>query len=368
VFDGARVLVTGHTGFKGGWLALWLSHLGARVTGVSLPPETPSFFTAVDLPALCDHRIGDIRDPSVLPAIIAEVRPSFVFHLAAQPLVRASYDAPVSTIDTNVMGTMRLLDALRDSARPCVGVIVTSDKCYRNDESGRRHLESDPLGGDDVYSASKAAAELLTHAYCRSFFPADRIASHGVRLATARAGNVIGGGDWGVDRLIPDAVRAVTASQPLFIRHPMSVRPWQHVLDVVDGYLTLAGRLAAAEANGADLCGAWNFGPQHDETVTVRALASKFLAAWGAGEIRETAGDDRKPEATTLRLDSTKSARHLGWQPRVGADDMVAKTATWYRAFYDGASADAMRALSTAQIVAHAGSARAETEGARAPL
>lgn len=358
MFDGARVLVTGHTGFKGGWLTLWLVHLGARVTGVSLPPPTrPSLFETTGLAGICDHRIADIRAEGVLAAVVRQVRPSIVFHLAAQPLVRDSYDQPLATLEANVLGTARMLDAMRGASEPCACVIVTTDKCYLNDGSGMRHRETDRLGGDDPYSASKAAAEIVAHAYRTSFFPPDRIASHGIRIATARAGNVIGGGDWGADRLIPDAVRAIAAGASLEIRHPEAYRPWQYVLDVLDGYLKLAVRLSAPPDQAAPVCGAWNFGPRDGKDVVVRELASRFFAAWGKGDWHPAAADVRKPEAQTLRLDASKAEHELGWRARVGAEEMLARTAAWYRAFYEGADAGHMRALSLAQIETHSGSA-----------
>ncbi|HVE85079.1 MAG TPA: CDP-glucose 4,6-dehydratase, partial [Myxococcales bacterium] len=246
-YQGKRVLLTGHTGFKGGWLALWLAELGAQVTGFALPPDTePSFFNLAGVGDRCRHVVGDVRDPGELSRALSECSPHYVFHLAAQSLVRRSYERPIETLQTNVMGTAHLLEAIRQSRHRCALVVVTSDKCYENREWLYGYREHEPMGGHDVYSMSKGAAELLVASYRRSFFPPERLHEHGVALATARAGNVIGGGDWAPDRLVPDVVQALVDRRPVPVRNPGSVRPWQHVLEPAGAYLLLGARLAGA--------------------------------------------------------------------------------------------------------------------------
>lgn len=323
VYRGRRVLLTGHTGFKGSWLALWLQSLGAEVTGVALRPDTqPNHW---DLLALdMDSRVLDIRDAAALAAVVREVSPEVVFHLAAQPLVRASYADPLATWSTNVMGTAHLLEALRPVPALRAVVVVTSDKCYENREWQRGYRETDALGGHDPYSASKAATELLAASYRRAFFePAGQ-----VLLATARAGNVIGGGDWAADRLIPDLVRAIAAGQPLAVRAPGAVRPWQHVLDPLSGYLLLGERLLQGEAAAAT---AWNFGPDADAGHTVAQVLEQFTDLWPGAAWRHQPGP-QVHEAGLLRLDSAKARAELGWRPVWGLDVALAATARWYQA------------------------------------
>jgi len=271
-FRGRRVLVTGHTGFKGSWLSLWLRELGADVTGYALAADDPSMFRALELQSICDSIENDIRDADALTDVIDRVRPDFVFHLAAQSLVLASYDDPLATIQTNVIGTANVLDALRRIGHPCTAIIVTSDKCYENREWVYAYRENEPMGGHDVYSMSKGAAELVVASYRRSFFDDAKI-----RVASARAGNVIGGGDWAENRIVPDAIRALSSSQPIDVRNPHAIRPWQHVLDPLGGYLLLASRLA----NDAQCADAWNFGPVAEDTRTVEELVERVIAAWG---------------------------------------------------------------------------------------
>ena len=338
VFSGKRVLLTGHTGFKGSWLAEWLLGLGAEVHGLSLAPAPGALFEQLGLAARMDHRLGDIRDAAVVAARVAEVQPDFVFHLAAQALVRRSYAAPLETFATNVTGTAHVLAALHGAARPCAVVIVTSDKCYLNHEAGRLYREDDALGGRDPYSASKAAAELVTAAWRDSFFPAEKIAAGAVPpvgIATARAGNVIGGGDRAEDRIVPDCVRALEKDEPIRVRHPAAVRPWQHVLEPLGGYLVLAeaiyGALQARSAERlAGLCSAFNFGPAPEDHRSVADLVAEWLKHWPGRW--EGASDPAAPhEARRLHLATEKARARLGWTPQWGFATAVAQTAEWYR-------------------------------------
>jgi len=318
---GRRVLLTGHTGFKGSWLAMWLSRLGAEVTGLALPAEDPSLFRQANVASLLDHIEGDIRDRDTVKAAVARARPQVVFHLAAQPLVRLSYEEPVETFETNVQGTVHVLDACRDQADLTAIVCVTSDKCYENREHVWPYRESDPMGGYDPYSASKGAAELVIAAYRRSFF------QMGAGLASVRAGNVIGGGDWAVDRLIPDIVRAMVANEKPFIRSPDSVRPWQHVLEALGGYLMIAQRLA----EGADWAATgWNFGPGEDDTRPVSWICDRMTKAWGAPGW--TTADVPQPhEAKLLRLDCSKARSELGWRPALGLAEALDWIVEWHQ-------------------------------------
>jgi len=333
VYSGRRVLVTGHTGFKGAWLVAWLRELGAQVSGFSLPAESPSAFDDLALKELCIHQTGDLRDSARVTQLIAETRPEVIFHLAAQALVRVSYARPVETLATNVMGTAHLLEAVRVGRRPCAVVVVTSDKCYENREWDYAYREDDPMGGHDVYSMSKGAAELVVGSYRRSFFPPERLAEHGVALASARAGNVIGGGDWARDRIVPDIVRALSASQSVAVRNQASVRPWQHVLEPLGGYLLLgASLLGAGSAPASTFCEPWNFGPTPTSTRTVGDLVKSFIAAWGAGAWQATPETGEPHEAKLLRLAIDKASGRLGWAPRWTFEETVANTAVWYRA------------------------------------
>lgn len=342
---GKRVFVTGHTGFKGAWLAHWLKTLGAEVTGYALaPPTEPNLFTAADIVAGIKHVVGDLRDAGTLKTSLTEARPEIVLHLAAQPLVRYSYEAPEETFAINVMGSLNLLEAIRacDSVTAVVG--VTTDKCYENREWHWGYRENEPLGGHDPYSASKACTEILLACYRRSFL-SDRLS-----LASARAGNVIGGGDWGVDRLVPDMMRSFAAREEVLIRNPSAIRPWQHVLDALSGYLCLAEKLAGPE--GRCFAQAWNFGPGTDSEVTVADLARRLQGLWGAGARLQLADRKSGPhEATFLKLDSAKARAELGWAPRWGVDQALQATAEWYRAHAAGAGD--LTDLMTAQIAAH---------------
>ena len=340
-YHGKRVLVTGSTGFKGSWLCQWLGLLGAEVGGLALPPNTlPNLWTALGLQSRVSQRMGDVRDHAVVAETIAAFRPDMVFHLAAQPLVRDSYADPKGTFDTNVGGTVNLLETLRGQPQVQGCVVITTDKCYENREWVWGYRESDALGGHDPYSASKGAAELVVASYRRSFF-----AASGLRLASARAGNVIGGGDWSKDRLVVDFIKAIFAGQPLTLRHPHATRPWQHVLEPLSGYLALGARLAGAE--GAAAAEAWNFGPEDASVVSVETLARSLVASWGAGLVVADAQGTHPHEAGLLTLDCSKARHRLGWHGVWGLAQTVQQTVTWYRGHIAGQDA---RALTERQI------------------
>jgi CDP-glucose 4,6-dehydratase len=360
VYAGKRVLVTGHTGFKGGWLTVWLNSLGADVTGLALEPNgDPSFFSDVGVIDLCHHNIGDIRDADLVRTKVHEARPDIIFHLAAQPLVRRSYDEPLETLQTNVMGTANVLEAVRAERRPCAVVVVTSDKCYENREWVHGYRENDPMGGHDVYSMSKGATELVVQSWRESFFPPERLGDHGVALASARAGNVIGGGDWAKDRIVPDAVRALAAGKPVPVRNPGSVRPWQHVLEPLGGYLLLGARLLGGEA--PNYCEAWNFGPAPESTRPVSDVVRAMVECWGSGSWVAAPEAVALHEAGLLRLSIEKAFARLGWSPLWGLREAVARTAEWYRAREDGARGKALRQLSLRQIEEYLRAAPKET-------
>jgi CDP-glucose 4,6-dehydratase len=334
-WQGRRVFLTGHTGFKGGWLALWLSSRGAVIRGYALDPETtPNLFTAASVGSVLEDVRGDIRDFAKLEASLAEFAPEVVFHLAAQPLVRRSYADPLGTYATNVMGTAHVLEAVRKTASVRAVVCVTTDKCYQNYEKDSPYRETDPLGGYDPYSSSKACAEIVSAAYRSSYFPLDRINEHHVALATARAGNVIGGGDWSEDRLIPDLIRGFQAGQPVLIRRPGAVRPWQHVLDPLHGYILLAEGLLARETR---LATAFNFGPSPADSWTVERIATKLAELWGAGVAWTHDAEPGVHESQLLRLDASKARNELGWEPRLKIETALEWTAEWYRSLRQGA-------------------------------
>jgi CDP-glucose 4,6-dehydratase len=346
-YEGKRVLLTGHTGFKGSWLALWLRGLGAEVTGYALAPDPmPSLHRAAGVERACRSVVADVRDLPRLRAAVAEVRPEFVFHLAAQPLVRLSYEAPLETLQTNVLGTAHLLEALRTELRPCAVVVVTSDKCYENRERPEGYREDEAMGGHDVYSMSKGAAELVASAWRRSFF--DRTGS--VAIATARAGNVVGGGDWARDRIVPDAIAALAAGRPVPVRNPAAVRPWQHVLEPLGGYLLLGARLAPGAQDRASFCGPWNFGPRHEDARPVREVVEALVREWGSGSWADRHDPAAPHEAGLLRLDVRKAEAQLGWRPRWRFEETFRRTVEWYRAFHAGAGADALAELCRRQI------------------
>ncbi len=329
LYRGKRILLTGHTGFKGAWLAEWLLQLGAKVTGLALPPSTsPSLFDQLGLATRFDHRIGDIRDLSTVREIVDTVKPDFVFHLAAQPLVRLSYEQPVETYATNVLGTAHVLEALRLANRPCTIVAVTTDKCYENREWVHSYREEDPMGGYDPYSSSKGAAELVINAYRRSYFgPAS-----GIRLASARAGNVIGGGDWAADRIVPDCIRALQADQAIPVRNKVATRPWQHVLEPLSGYLWLAASLASDPGSPATapLASAFNFGPALTSNRSVAALVQEVLKHW-PGRWEDRSDPHAVHEAKLLNLATDKAYHFLQWQPVWSFEETIAHTVSWYR-------------------------------------
>ncbi len=326
---GKRVLLTGHTGFKGGWLSLWLAELGAEVHGFALqPPTAPSLFEAANVASrLASSTIGDVRDAAAIASAVRAVDPEVVFHMAAQPLVRMSYQDPVGTYATNVMGTVHLLEAARSADRLRVVVNVTTDKCYENDGRPRPYQESDPMGGHDPYSSSKGCAELVTAAYRRSF-----LAGRGIRVATARAGNVMGGGDWSADRLVPDFLRALDQGKPLVIRSPDATRPWQHVLEPLSGYLMLAHHLWQG---GEPFDGAWNFGPSIEDSIPVRSIVQRLCDAMPGSSWSIDPGT-HPHEAHVLSLDSSNAHKRLGWRPRWGVQAAVDRTIAWHQAWRAG--------------------------------
>lgn len=329
-FRSRRVLLTGHTGFKGSWLALWLAEMGAKVHGYALPPGTnPSLFQLAKVESSLHHLEGDVRDEEHLFWVFKKVQPEIVFHLAAQPLVRRSYQQPKETMDINIGGTVNVLEAIRQTPSVKSAVIVTSDKCYENKEWIWGYRENDSMGGRDPYSASKGAAEIVTSAYVHSYFTPG-VWKHPVGVSSARAGNVIGGGDFADDRLIPDAIRSILAGGTLEVRNPRSIRPWQHVLDPLGGYLRLAARLLESPAK---FCGPWNFGPSYPEQLTVEALLTQFFRTMGTGDWRDvSAGSlDGLHEARSLWLCSDKAMSVLGWRPALSIAETIAMTAYWYQ-------------------------------------
>ena len=323
-WQGKKVLVTGHTGFKGSWLTLWLHQLGARCYGIALPPLSTSLYQQADVDTLIDSRLFSITDLSRLREAVSEIAPDIILHLAAQPLVRESYSDPVGTYAVNVMGTVNLLEVARSLPSVRAVLVVTSDKCYENREWLWGYRENEPMGGHDPYSNSKGCAELVVSAFRRSFFSDGRCG-----LATARAGNVIGGGDWAADRLIPDAVRCWSAGQALAIRRPDAVRPWQHVHDLLRGYLILAQRLYQQPDQYAE---AWNFGPADGDTASVRHVVSQLAAVWGEGAAWHEQGDNNLHEAGLLRLDSSRARTLLQWRPQLDLTEALAQTVRWYQA------------------------------------
>ncbi len=344
LWQGRRVFLTGHTGFKGGWLALWLAKLGAQVRGYALDPATePNLFQIAEVSKAVEDIRGDILDRVRLEASLIDFAPEVVFHLAAQPLVRRSYSDPLGTYATNVMGTAHVLEAVRKAPSVRAVVSVTTDKCYVNKEWVWPYRESDPLGGHDPYSSSKACAELVCASYRSSFFPVDRLDQHGVALATARAGNVIGGGDWSPDRLVPDLIRGFIKAEPVPIRRPNAIRPWQHVLEPLHGYILLAEKLFEQKSEFAS---AFNFGPG-SEAWPVERIATKMATTWGTGASWKQDGDPGAHEAGTLRLDSSKARAELNWQAPLGIEAAAGWTIDWYRAWHEGQN---MRQVTLAQI------------------
>ncbi|MFC1869570.1 CDP-glucose 4,6-dehydratase [Thermodesulfobacteriota bacterium] len=326
-----RVLVTGHTGFKGAWLSLWLNSMGAEVIGFSLPaPTNPSLYELAGIKVGINSIIGDIRDFDYLKKTILAYKPEIVFHLAAQSLVRRSYQEPIETYSTNIMGTVNLFEALRQNNRLRAIINVTSDKCYENNEWIWGYRENDPMGGYDPYSSSKGCAELITSAYRQSFFNPEHYSDHGVALASVRAGNVIGGGDFAEDRLIPDMVRAFIEKDPVKIRYPEATRPWQHVLEPLAGYLLLGRKLYE---HGQRFIGPWNFGPNDTDAKSVRWIVDKFAEYWGDGAIWDAEKEVQPHEAFFLRLDCSKAKSLLGWTPRMDINTALKWTSEWYKIY-----------------------------------
>jgi CDP-glucose 4,6-dehydratase len=326
-----KVFITGHTGFKGSWLSLWLQRLGADVTGYALePPTNPNLFTLASIGTQMHSITGDIRDAAMLDAAMRRVRPEIVLHLAAQTVVRESYDRPVETYQTNVMGTVNMLEAVRaaDSVRAVVN--VTTDKCYENKEWHWGYREHEALGGHDPYSSSKACSELVTSAYRASYFSAEAYDRHGVGIATARAGNVLGGGDWTKDQLIPDIIRACMEHRPVQIRNPYATRPWQFVLEPLSGYLAIA---EALYRDGVQFSEAWNFGPADEDAQPVGRIADTLIRLWGGDAKWIHDGAVHPHEAGSLKLDSSKAKARLGWRPRYRLDTTLERVVEWYRAF-----------------------------------
>jgi CDP-glucose 4,6-dehydratase len=338
-YSGRTVFLTGHTGFKGSWLAFWLHRLGAKVVGYSTaPPSTPAHFPLLNLPI--ESHIADVRDQTFLEGAVAACRPDIIFHLAAQPLVRRSYREPVETYASNVLGTLNVFEAARHTGGVKGIVGVTSDKVYENRESDTGYTEADRLGGHDPYSSSKACCELLAASYRDSYFPVAKYGqSHRTLLATVRAGNVIGGGDWAEDRLLPDAARAAAAGVPMVIRSPKSIRPWQHVLEPLSGYLLVGRELLAGNAAAAT---AWNFGPDDEGNQNVETVVSRFQAAWPKLEVSIQVDPNAPHETKVLKLDSGKARRELGWAPRWTWADAVDRTAHWYRRFSESGTVDGL--------------------------
>lgn len=337
-YNGKRILITGHTGFKGGWLTLWLQMMGAQICGYALKPNThPALFDAAQVQDGIQNVCGDILDREKLNKTFQDFQPEIVFHLAAQPLVRLSYAEPVVTYETNVIGTLNVLEAARKCGSVKAFVNVTTDKCYENKEVARGYREDEPMGGYDMYSSSKGCVEILSSSYRRSFL------QDGYAMATARAGNVIGGGDWAADRLIPDCVRSIEAGQEIEIRNPAATRPWQHVLEPLSGYLLL-GHLLYTQ--GKQYAEGFNLGPNPDSVLTVAEVAEMVVKEYGKGSVKVHKRDDLH-EANLLMLDISKAARVLGWTPTYTAQQAIAETVAWYKRFYQG---EAMRAFTLQQI------------------
>lgn len=340
-----RVLITGHTGFKGGWLVVLLRLLGARVVGYALePPSTPSLFVAANIADGIMSYFGDVRDLPRLESVLLDTRPEVVIHMAAQPLVLASYLDPIETYSVNVVGTVTVFEALRRVKGTRAVINVTSDKCYENREWIWGYRESEPMGGYDPYSSSKSCAELVTSAFRNSYFGAQTFEDHGVALASARAGNVIGGGDWGADRLVPDIIRSIMTGHPALIRNPHAIRPWQHVLEPLSGYLMLAHRLLT---DGPSYAEGWNFGPNDEDTRTVASVTERLTKLWSEGACWKSDESDRPHEATHLKLDCSKARSRLGWAPRWNLEAALCETVNWYRAYGRGEN---VREIMTSQI------------------
>ncbi|HLZ15450.1 MAG TPA: CDP-glucose 4,6-dehydratase [Cyclobacteriaceae bacterium] len=332
-YSAKKVLITGHTGFKGSWLTLWLNESGARVFGYALePPTHPSLFDLLGLEKDIDHEIGDIRDIERLKKCILRVKPDIIFHLAAQSLVGKSYEDPIQTVHVNALGTANLLEAVRQTGLPVALVLITSDKCYENREWLFGYRESDVLGGHDPYSASKAAAEIFINSWRNSFFSPAKIGEHGVRVASARAGNVIGGGDWSKNRIVPDCIRDLQSHKAITVRNPYSTRPWQHILEPLSGYLQLGRRLLDPSAeNQADFCEAFNFGPRVTNNKNVKDLVEVIIEKWGTGSWKWISSPKANYESALLNLSIDKAYHKLGWLPKWNFVETITHTVVWYQ-------------------------------------
>lgn len=354
-YHGKRVLVTGDTGFKGSWLAFWLHSMGAQVSGYALPPEYEQGpFVSGNLSELIGHTDGDVRNFERFSATVSEAAPDVIFHLAAQPLVVESYNTPRETMDTNIMGTVNLLETVRRAGKPCAVVVITSDKCYENRETARGYVETDPMGGHDIYSASKGCTELMVSAYRRSFFSESQI-----HVATARAGNVIGPGDWAANRIVPDCIRSLTAGEPIRVRNPQSVRPWQHVLEPLSGYLLL-GALLQESPEWAD---AWNFGPESEAARTVGDLVDRVISCWGSGAREFPEIKNAVHEAGLLTLNIDKAEKILGWHPVWNFDQTVSHTVDGYQDILKcTGDPAAIRAMMAREIAAYDKDQRLKTD------
>ncbi len=347
IYKNKCVLITGHTGFKGSWLAIWLKELGADVVGFALePPSDPNHFETMGLREIITHIHGDVRNLDHLLDTFTKYQPEFVFHLAAQPLVRLSYDEPKQTFDTNIGGTVNVCEAARKTSSVKVLVNITSDKCYENKEWVWGYRENDPVGGHDPYSASKGAMEIVCSAYLRSFFAKEGRGPH-IGFATARAGNVIGGGDWGMDRLVPDCIRALNAGKTIGVRSPHAVRPWQHVLEPLGGYLLLG---AVLRHDPQKYSGSWNFGPESSSHLTVAEMADTLIKYWGTGSWNDLSDPTAPHEASLLKLNCDKAHAELNWFSILNIDECLQMTAEWYKAFYEGSKTKSMYDFSASQI------------------
>jgi CDP-glucose 4,6-dehydratase len=350
-WNGRRVFITGHTGFKGSWLSLWLQRLSAIVTGYALsPPTEPSLFELAAVANDMTSKLGDVRDLSELTAAMESARPEVVFHLAAQPIVRRSYREPVTTFSTNVLGTVNVLEAIRRVGSICAAVIITSDKCYENDERDWSYREDDRLGGYEPYSSSKACSELVVAAYRNSFFNPETFARHGTTIASARAGNVIGGGDWAEDRLVPDLMRGFLAGETVLVRSPDAKRPWQHVLVPLSGYLVLAQQLITA---GPAFGEAWNFAPPEEDSKPVAWIADRLSAYWGGHADWKRDQGDHPHEAQILKLDWSKAREKLHWRPRWDLDRSLQAIVTWYKGYGERPGPERLRRLALDDIEAY---------------
>jgi CDP-glucose 4,6-dehydratase len=345
-WEGKKVLITGHTGFKGSWLSLWLQSLGANVVGYALPPPTqPSLFEIANVADGMTSIIGDVRDLEHLRSVIADHRPEILFHLAAQPLVRYSYENPVETYTTNVIGTVNVLEAVRQVGGTQVVINVTSDKCYENKEWVWGYRENEPMGGHDPYSSSKGCAELVTSAYRKSYFSDKDDARHRVAVASVRAGNVIGGGDWAKDRLVPDIMKAMMAEKPVIIRYPRAIRPWQHVLEPLNGYLRLAEQLWQ---DGPNFVGGWNFGPNDEDAQPVSWIVERLTKLWGENARWELDMAKHPHEAHYLKLDCSKARSLLQWSPKLSLSSALQWIVEWYQSYQQNKD---MHHLTETQIV-----------------